>query len=111
MIALQNQNISAHIEETNKKAEFVKKSIVNSLQIQQNDLERRRYESKKKREESRSKKISMTKKSFEGKPSPQRGKVFGSFNSISTEFDEPEFNFIELTALDEEQPSPLLPNS
>lgn len=50
MIAMHNQNIEAHLAETNKKAEFVKKSIANSIKLQEDDLNRRRIESKKKRE-------------------------------------------------------------
>ncbi len=41
MIALQNQNIQQHLEETHKKADFLKKSIANSIQMQEDILEKR----------------------------------------------------------------------
>lgn len=35
MMALQSQNIQEHLNETNKKADFLKKSIANSIQMQE----------------------------------------------------------------------------
>lgn len=49
MMALQSQNIQEHLNETNKKADFLKKSIANSIQMQEEVLERRLREGKKKK--------------------------------------------------------------
>jgi hypothetical protein len=34
MMALQSQNIEQHLKETHKKADFLKKSIADSIQVQ-----------------------------------------------------------------------------
>ena len=78
----------------------MKRSIANSLQSQEDDLSRRRYESKKKREESKSKRVNSTKMSFGKNGPPQRGKAFGSFNSMSTDLDDPGSKMIESLMLD-----------
>lgn len=42
MLALQNQDIQAHIAETDKKAERIEKKIASTIQNQEDDLDRRR---------------------------------------------------------------------
>jgi preprotein translocase subunit SecD len=49
MMALQSQNIQQHLDETHKKADFLKKSIANSIQMQEDLLEKRLREGKKKK--------------------------------------------------------------
>ena len=50
MIALQNQNIDDHFNQTNKKAEFLRRSIAIALEEQETMLQKRRKEGKKKKE-------------------------------------------------------------
>ena len=61
---MHSQNIEAHLAETNRRAEFVKKSIASSIKLQEDSLDRRRVESRKKREDSMNKKNSGSKTSF-----------------------------------------------
>ena len=56
MFALQNQDKQAHIDQTNKKAVRIQKKIASTIQLQEDDLDRRRNEARIKREESQKKK-------------------------------------------------------
>ena len=99
MLALQSQDIQAHIAQTDKKAVRIQKKIASTIQTQEDDLDRRRNEARIKREESQKKKksFSITEASSNaasicknGNRSRNNKNLLSSFGS-NYEFDEMQF--------------------